>query len=163
MQLRAVVYEEDYSVVLRLLGPLTRDSVPDLEEPLMEVLQPAGRHLILDLGEVSECDSAGAAALFGIWQMSRQRAGETSFACPAPAVRAWLHLLVFQEIPVYGTIDGADRADPGQRIDPVPPITPQPRREYRAGRTSPSRPGNAAHAVYARPSGGSAKRNRPRG
>jgi anti-anti-sigma factor len=158
MQLRAVVYEEDSSTVLRLVGPLTRQSVPSMEESLVMVLQPIGQRLVLDLAQVSECDSAGAAALLGIWRMSRDRAGDTSFARPAPAVRIWLRHTAFHEIPVYQTVGGADRADDGQRMDPVVAgMAPHPRRgpmfhpHHAARPHHGTRPANAASAVYARP------------
>jgi anti-anti-sigma factor len=158
MQLRALVYSEDASTVLRLVGPLTRHSVPTMEEPLVTVLEPIGQRLVLDLGQISECDSAGAAALLGIWQMSRDRAGETSFARPTPAVRSWLRHAAFSDVAIYRTVGGADRGDAGQRMDPIVEVSlPHPRRApgfrpHHAVRPQHgARPANAANAVYARP------------
>jgi ABC-type transporter Mla MlaB component len=58
--LRILVFEEPYSVKLRLEGKLTDQTVPQLTRSWAEVRSRLrGRKAILDLGDVVEVDQAG--------------------------------------------------------------------------------------------------------
>jgi len=51
--------EHDDTVVVSINGELDMATAPDLHEHLRTLLEPGGRHLVLDLTETSFCDSTG--------------------------------------------------------------------------------------------------------
>ena len=159
MQLRVLMYQQPSSVVLRLSGSLTRHTVTTMEDVLVQALGPVGHRLVIDLGLLDECDSAGAAALLGIHRMSRQRFGETVLARPSPVIRSWLRFAAFSDVAVYRTAAAADRADVVDRLDPLTVVRSPVRRPGRPRFAGCPRPANAADAVYTRP--GSPITNRP--
>jgi anti-anti-sigma factor len=161
MQLRVLMYQQPSSVVLGLSGALTRHTVTTMEDALVQALGPVGHRLVLDLGLLDECDSAGAAALLGIHRMSEQRFGETMLACPSPVIRSWLRFAAFSEVPVYRTAAAADLADANDRLDPLTVARSPIRRSGRSRFAGCPRPANAADAVYTRPGSPMTNRNRP--
>jgi anti-anti-sigma regulatory factor len=132
-----------------------------MEDALVQALSPVGHRVVLDLGLLEECDSAGAAALLGIHRMSEERFGETMLARPSPVIRSWLRFAAFSDVAVYRTAASADQADVLDRLDPLTVTRTPIRRPGRPRFAGCPRPANAADAVYTRPGSPMTNRNRP--
>ncbi len=82
--------EEGYTVVT-LSGNLDLAGAPVLREQFHGVLGPRTNVLVVDLSDVSGCDSSGLAVLVGTGRRARLFGGVQRLAAPSPPVAAVLH------------------------------------------------------------------------
>jgi anti-anti-sigma factor len=78
--------------IARLEGELDIATVPELREPLFDVLSPGVRLLIIDLSGVSFCDVAGLAVLIGTQHRAAARGIAVRLAAPQPQVAKLLRV-----------------------------------------------------------------------
>ena len=78
--MRAIVFDEPYSITIRVEGELTEHSTRELSTRIAE-WQDAGKKLRLDLGDVSSVDEEGAA-----WLRDARNRG-FGFTALSPAVQ----------------------------------------------------------------------------
>jgi anti-sigma B factor antagonist len=101
------------AVVLALHGLLVDGTVATVEPVLARLLGADEPRLVLDVSQVTVCDTAGAALLASVAGLARDRGGELRLAAPSPAIRSWLHVAVAMSgIAAFGTVEGALEADP---------------------------------------------------
>lgn len=101
------------SVVMALHGLLVEGTVETVEPVLAGCLVADAPWLVLDLSQVTVCDSAGAALLLRVAELARQRGGELRFAAPSPAIRSWSQVADgVSGIAAFATVEGALEADP---------------------------------------------------
>ncbi|GAA2361700.1 STAS domain-containing protein [Dactylosporangium salmoneum] len=108
------------AVVLALHGLLVDGTVATIEPVLAGLLVPDEPHLVLDLSQVTVCDTTGAALLVGVAETARARGGELRLAAPSPAIRSWLPVAPgMSGIATFATVEGALEADPRDLLGPA--------------------------------------------
>ncbi|UWP80865.1 STAS domain-containing protein [Dactylosporangium fulvum] len=112
------------AVVLALHGLLVDGTVATVEPVLAGCLAAHEPRLVLDVSQVTVCDTVGAALLVSVADTARDRGGEVRLAAPSPAIRSWLGVAAgMSGIAVFGSVDGAVDADPRDLIDALPAAT----------------------------------------
>jgi anti-anti-sigma factor len=101
------------AVVLALHGLLVEGTVETVEPVLAGCLVVAEPRLVLDVSQVTVCDTAGAALLVRVAELARNRGGELRIAAPSPAIRAWAQVAAGMDgIAAFASVEGAVEADP---------------------------------------------------
>ena len=101
------------AVVLALHGLLVEGTVETVEPVLAGCLVAAEPRLVLDVSQVTVCDTAGAALLVRVATLAWQRGGELRLAAPSPAIRSWAQIATGMDaIAAFATVEGAVEADP---------------------------------------------------
>ncbi|MET7418499.1 STAS domain-containing protein [Dactylosporangium sp. NPDC005555] len=101
------------AVVLALHGLLVEGTVETVEPVLAGCLVAAEPRLVLDVSQVTVCDTAGAALLVRVAELARQRGGELRLAVPSPAIRSWAQVAAgMDRIATFASVEGAVDADP---------------------------------------------------
>ncbi|MEV4136203.1 STAS domain-containing protein [Dactylosporangium sp. NPDC049742] len=101
------------AVVLALHGLLVEGTVETVEPVLVGCLVAAEPRLVLDVSEVTVCDTAGAALLVRVAELAWQRGGELRLAAPSPAIRSWAQVAAGMDgIAAFASVEGAVEADP---------------------------------------------------
>src|SRR4051794_39961342 len=112
MELRWTTYEVHGACVLALTGGLCASTVLTIEPEVAWLLAGDRSVLIVDLAEVEACDSAGLAMLDACDQASSAAGIELRLAAPGPSVCQALRARgLISRLRVFGTVDGAARAD----------------------------------------------------
>jgi len=78
---------------LAILGEMTIYHATGLRDQLRAALESQRDIQRIDLGEVTEMDTAGVQLLLGLWEWARRQNSEVTFSDPSPAVREVLELL----------------------------------------------------------------------
>ncbi len=101
------------AVVLALHGLLVEGTVETVEPVLAGCLVTTQPRLVLDVSQVTVCDTAGAALLVRVAELAWQRGGELRLAAPSPAIRSWSQVATGMDgIAAFATVEGAVDADP---------------------------------------------------
>jgi anti-sigma B factor antagonist len=101
------------TVVLALHGLLVDGTVATIEPVLAGLLVADEPRLVLDVSQVTVCDTTGAALLVSVAELARDRGGELRLAAPSPAIRSWLPVAAgMSGIATFATVEGALDADP---------------------------------------------------
>jgi anti-anti-sigma factor len=101
------------AVVLALHGLLVDGTVATIEPVLAGLLVADEPRLVLDVSQVTVCDTTGAALRVSVAEQARGRGGELRLAAPSPAVRSWFAIAPgMSGIAAFATVDGALDADP---------------------------------------------------
>lgn len=101
------------AVVLALHGLLVEGTVETVEPVLAGCLVATQPRLVLDVSQVTVCDTAGAALLVRVAELAWQRGGELRLAAPSPAIRSWAQVAAGMDgIAAFATVEGAVEADP---------------------------------------------------
>ncbi|GAA3451356.1 STAS domain-containing protein [Dactylosporangium matsuzakiense] len=101
------------AVVLALHGLLIEGTVASIEPVLAGLLVADEPRLVLDVSQVTVCDTTGAQLLVDVADMARSRGGELRLAAPSPAIRSWLSVAAgMSDIAAFATVEGALDADP---------------------------------------------------
>ncbi|MET7397098.1 STAS domain-containing protein [Dactylosporangium sp. NPDC005572] len=109
-------------VVLALHGLLVEGTVATVEPVLAGCLGTHEPSLVLDVSQITVCDTAGAALLVSVAEVARGRGGEVRLADPSPAIRSWLSVAAgMSAIAVFATVEGAVEADPRDLLAGAPP------------------------------------------
>jgi anti-anti-sigma factor len=110
------------AVVLALHGLLVEGTVATIEPVLAGLLVADEPRLVLDVSQVTVCDTTGAGLLVGVAGVARSRGGELRLAAPSPAIRSWLGVAVgMSGIATFATVEGALDADPRDLLGPALP------------------------------------------
>ncbi|WP_327009342.1 STAS domain-containing protein [Dactylosporangium sp. NBC_01737] len=105
------------AVVLALHGLLVEGTVETVEPVLAGCLVAAEPRLVLDVSQVTVCDTAGAALLVRVAELAWQRGGELRLAAPSPAIRSWAQVAAGMDgIAAFASVEGAVEADPRDLI-----------------------------------------------
>jgi anti-anti-sigma regulatory factor len=108
------------AVVLALHGLLVDGTVATIEPVLAGLLVADEPRLVLDVSQVTVCDTTGAELLVSVAGVARERGGELRLAAPSPAIRAWLPVATgMSGIATFGTVEGALEADPRDLVGPA--------------------------------------------
>lgn len=109
------------AVVLALHGLLVEGTVETVEPVLAGCLVATEPRLVLDVSQVTVCDTAGAALLVRVAELAWQRGGELRLAAPSPAIRSWAQVAAGMDgIAAFATVEGAVEADPRDLITGLP-------------------------------------------
>jgi anti-anti-sigma regulatory factor len=109
------------AVVLALHGLLVEGTVETVEPVLAGCLVVAEPRLVLDVSQVTVCDTAGAALLVRVADLARLRGGELRLAAPSPAIRSWAQVAAGMDgIAAFASVEGAVDADPRDLLVVVP-------------------------------------------
>jgi anti-anti-sigma factor len=96
-----------------LTGGLCEETVLTVEPEVARLLAGGRSVLVIDLAEVEACDSAGAAMLDATGRASSAAGVELRLASPqGPILRALHAHGLTSRLRVFGSLDGAARADP---------------------------------------------------
>lgn len=110
--------ERDGATILHIGGALVQGNTLALERRAALLLTQLRHPLIVDLSQVPECDSAGAAALVGA-SRAASPATPVRLAGATDAVQQSLRTAgVLHIVPTFNTVDGAIRADPMELLEP---------------------------------------------
>lgn len=110
------------AVVLALHGLLVDGTVTTIEPVLAGLLVTDEPRLVLDVSQVTVCDTTGAALLVSVARLARARGGELRLAAPSPAIRSWLHVAAgMSGIATFATVEGALDADPRDLLGAAAP------------------------------------------
>jgi anti-anti-sigma factor len=113
MRLSWSTYEVHGACVLALAGGLCEETVLTVEPEVARLLAGDRPVLVLDLAEVQACDSAGAAMLDAASRAANAAGVELRLAAPHGPILHALHTHgLTSRLPVFGSLDGATRADP---------------------------------------------------
>ncbi|MGI5237377.1 STAS domain-containing protein [Dactylosporangium sp. CA-139066] len=110
------------AVVLALHGLLVEGTVATIEPVLEGLLVADEPRLVLDVSQVTVCDTTGAALLVSVAGRARERGGELRLAAPSPAIRSWFTVAPgMSGIATFATVEGALEADPHDLLgEPAP-------------------------------------------
>jgi anti-anti-sigma factor len=109
------------AVVLALHGLLVEGTVDTVEPVLAGCLVPAEPRLVLDVSQVTVCDTAGAALLVRVAELAWKRGGELRLAAPSPAIRSWAQVAAgMDRIAAFASVEGAVDADPRDLLTGTP-------------------------------------------
>ena len=110
------------AVVLALHGLLVEGTVATIEPVLAGLLVADEPRLVLDVSQVTVCDTTGAELLVGVAGLARARGGELRLAAPSPAIRSWLGVAAgMSGIAAFASVEGALDADPRDLLGPALP------------------------------------------
>jgi anti-sigma B factor antagonist len=101
-------------VVVAVAGELDLATAPELLNRVTDLIDEGHHRVVLDLAELSFCDSAGLSVLARIRKKVAQFDGALTLARPTPIVRSVLELTGMTEvIPTFETVDAATEAASG--------------------------------------------------
>lgn len=93
----------------RVSGAMDWVTDPVFRPQFKELLSRGGRFIVLDLSDVSFCDSAGLNVLLGIWRQADASGAVLVLACvPEPLRRIFEMTAVDQLLRVYDTVTEAE-------------------------------------------------------
>jgi anti-sigma B factor antagonist len=114
MSLVISVLDEDAPAVLELAGEIDLSTAPELYDAGLARIDAGTTGLVLDLGGVTFCDSAGLSAFVRLKKRATEAGGTVVLARPVPIVRSVLDLTGLAElIPVLLTVAEARTAAVG--------------------------------------------------
>ena len=97
--------------VLSAAGEIDHDSHHVLGDAAEAALRDSGGLLVIDLTEVTFCDSGGLSLFVGLHKRATATGGRLRLACPQPPVLAVLHATNLDRLlSVHPTVDEAVRA-----------------------------------------------------
>lgn len=100
------VSEPDGVAIVQVGGELDLGTAPQLLTSISELIDSGSHRVVLDLHELTFCDSAGLSALVRIRKRVEQVDGALILTRPAPIVKSVLDLTGMGElIPIYSTVD----------------------------------------------------------
>lgn len=122
------VRSENDCTVVAVRGELDIASAPALRTELLGLLGPHARRIVVDLSEVTFCDSSGLAVLVGASRRAWLLGGVLRLAAPAPPVTAVLRLTgLDRHFEIFPTVQAAVTNDTAERVEqPAPRPTPAP-------------------------------------
>ena len=91
-----------------IAGRLTAAEAPAVRQEILQVLERGDARLVLDLPEMTFCDSSGLSVLISALKAARGSGGNVSLAGLTPSVRALIELTRLQQ--VFEIFDDAEVA-----------------------------------------------------
>ena len=91
-----------------IAGRLTAAEAPSVRQHLLDVLEQGDPKLVLDLSELTFCDSSGLSVLISALKAARARGGNVALAGLTPTNRALIELTRLQQ--VFEIFDDAEVA-----------------------------------------------------
>jgi anti-sigma B factor antagonist len=99
--------------VIALTGELDILTVPSARQVLIDGTARVAPRVVIDLSDVTFCDSSGIGLLVGQYKRVRARGGVMALACPTPRVRAVLHVTGMARSRIFRVYDTLDEARSG--------------------------------------------------
>ncbi|MFE0800358.1 STAS domain-containing protein [Streptomyces sp. NPDC058812] len=84
--------------LVAVTGELTHTTAPLARAQALDLVAQGHHHLILDMGQVTFCDSAGFSALVGIWRCAREADGSLVLAAAPDRLVRMLYLTGLDEL-----------------------------------------------------------------
>lgn len=91
-----------------IAGRLTAAEAPSVRQHVLDVLEQGDAKLVLDLSELTFCDSSGLSVLISALKAARARGGNVALAGLTPTIRALIELTRLQQ--VFEIFDDAEVA-----------------------------------------------------
>ncbi|MEU7067203.1 STAS domain-containing protein [Streptomyces sp. NPDC053429] len=119
-------HTDDFLTVVRVCGAIDVATAPALRSEAVALITSGQSHLILDLAQVSFCDSSGLNVLIGIMRCAHTADGSLTLAAIPERLARMLDLTgVSTFLPAYPSADAALRArrdglTAGAAADPAP-------------------------------------------
>lgn len=115
----------DDETIVTGTGPIDRFTTPHLREMLTDLIDTGHHRLILDLTDVSSCNSTGLAVMIHTLRqiMRRHADGHMFLVCDGPLLRTFQHTGTTTIFPVRTTLSDAlsdAHATPGKTTDQTP-------------------------------------------
>ncbi|MGD9482066.1 STAS domain-containing protein [Streptomyces sp. TRM70308] len=108
------------AVVVALSGEVDIDTAPDLRRSAHQLVDEGHQDLVIDMGDVTFCDSTGLSALIGIWHTTREAAGTMSLVAIPDRLHRMITVTGISELlPTYPTTAAALTAHPPPGAGPA--------------------------------------------
>ena len=96
------------TTVLTAVGEIDRDSSKDLREAAKQALRRGRRHLVLDLANVTFCDSSGLSLFVDLHRQAGAAGGTLRLAAPGAELRSMLRVTYLDQLfALYDTVEAA--------------------------------------------------------
>jgi anti-anti-sigma factor len=82
------IERDGHRLTVHLAGELDQDTVPALTEQILDRLEPDVREVVLELGSVDFCDSAGIAMLVRAHRVASKQGATVLLRSPSPILKA---------------------------------------------------------------------------
>ena len=116
----AIAHAGTDAAVVTVTGQLDIDTAPTLSDAFDELAAGAVTRIVADLSGLEFCDSIGLSAFVVAQRRCTDAGGWVRIAAPTPFLVRLLSIVgVADTVPMYRTIEGADRDDATDRIPPV--------------------------------------------
>jgi anti-sigma B factor antagonist len=117
-----VDHRDDGVAVVALRGQLDIDTAANLRDALRIALDRPVPRIVIDLSELTFCDSIGLSSLALAHNHCVESGGYLRLAAPNPFLRKVLTVVgLAATLPMYETVEGARAADSTQEVAPVSP------------------------------------------
>ncbi|MFD3534152.1 STAS domain-containing protein [Streptomyces sp. NPDC058664] len=94
--------------VATVTGELTHGTAPAIRDQAIALIRQGHHHLILDMHQVTFCDSSGFSALVGIWRYAQQEEGTVVLAAVPDRLSRMLRFTGLEDL--FLTYPTADEA-----------------------------------------------------
>ena len=122
MDVSVVDHPDDGVAVVALRGQLDIDTAAHLRGALRMVLRRPVPRIVVDLSDLTFCDSIGLSSLALAHNHCVESGGYLRLAAPNPFLRKVLTVVgLAAALPMYRTVDAARAADSTQEVTPVSP------------------------------------------
>jgi anti-sigma B factor antagonist len=91
-----------------IVGRLTAAEAPAVRQQILETLEQGGGKIVLDLSELTFCDSSGLSVFISALKAARASGGNVALAGLTPTIRALIELTRLQQ--VFEIYDNAEVA-----------------------------------------------------
>ena len=126
MDVEVVRHGPSDTTVVALRGQLDIDSSMVLVDTLEELDRRSVTRIVVDLGEVSFCDSTGLSALVVAYHRAARTGGFLRLAAPGPFLMRILAVVgILDTVPVYRSAAAALRGDPAEVVTERPLLEPE--------------------------------------
>jgi anti-anti-sigma factor len=116
----AVAYSGTDAAVVSVRGQLDVDTAPALHSAFEELSARAVTMIVIDLTGLEFCDSIGLSTFVVAHRRCVDSGGWVRVAGPTPFLARLLSVVgVADAVPMYRSVEAAQRADPAQLIRPV--------------------------------------------
>jgi anti-anti-sigma factor len=113
-----IAYPGGGAAIVTMRGQLDVDTAPTLRAAFDELAAQAAPRIIVDLAGLDFCDSVGLSTFVVAHHRCVDQAGWLRLAASTPFLVRLLSIVgVADTVPMYATVDGAQRGDPGQVVE----------------------------------------------
>lgn len=104
--------------VISVGGELDLETAPELQQQISALMDQGVRRFVIDLSDVTFCDSTGLSVFVRTKNTSDETGGDIRLASPQPGVRRILQISgLYDALGTYPTVDEALAAPPSQPTD----------------------------------------------
>ncbi|MGW0364640.1 STAS domain-containing protein [Streptomyces sp. NPDC002990] len=91
-------YIDSDLAIATVTGELTHDTAPSVRDQALALIEQGRRHLVLDMHQVTFCDSSGFSALVGIWRCAQQAEGSVVLVAIPDRLSRMLHFTGLKDV-----------------------------------------------------------------